>query len=118
MLPALEATRRALSSPLFRERLGDVIELVRSGSPLHLALEGRDLVGPMAIEMIQVGESTGDLDGMLEEVAAYYDEALDGQLQTAVSLLEPALLMTVGLIIAAIVLAVYMPLFNVVQAVR
>lgn len=118
MLPALEATRRALSSPLFRERLGDAIEMVRSGSPLHAALEGRDLVGPMAIEMIQVGESTGDLDDMLEEVAAYYDEALDGQIQVAVSLLEPALLVTIGLIIAAIVLSVYLPLFNVVQAVH
>ncbi len=118
MLPALEATRRAISNPLFRERIGDAIELVRSGSPLHRALDGRHIVGPMAIEMIQVGESTGDLDSMLEEVAGYYDEALDGQLQTAVRLLEPALLVTVGLIIATIVLAVYMPLFNIVQAVR
>ncbi len=118
MLPALEATRRAIPSPLFRDRLSDAIELVRSGSPLHRALEGRDLVGPMAIEMIQVGESTGGLDDMLEEVAQYYDEALDGQLQAAVRILEPALLVVIGLIIAAIVLAVYLPLFNVVQAVR
>lgn len=118
MLPALEATRRALASPLYRERLGTAIELVRSGSPLHIALNGRDLLGPMAIEMIEVGESTGDLDLMLEEVAAYYDEALDGQLQTALTMLEPALMVVVGLIVAMIVLAVYLPLFNVVQAVR
>jgi type IV pilus assembly protein PilC len=118
MLPALEATRRALSSPLFRDRLGEAMEEVRAGSPLHRALEGKGLLGAMAIEMIQVGESTGDLDGMLEDVAAYYDEALDGQLQTAVRLLEPALLVVVGLVIATVVLAVYMPLFNVVQAVR
>ena len=68
--------------------------------------------------MIEVGESTGDLDLMLEEVAAYYDEALDGQLQTALTMLEPALMVVVGLIVAMIVLAVYLPLFNVVQAVR
>ncbi len=118
MLPALEATRRAISNSLFSERISEAIELVRSGSPLHRALDGRGIVGPMAIEMIQVGESTGDLDSMLEEVAAYYDEALDGQLETAVRLLEPALLVTIGLIIATIVLAVYMPLFNIVEAVR
>lgn len=118
MLPALEATRRALSSPLFRERLGETIDEVRAGSPLHRALEGKGLLGPLAIEMIHVGETTGELDGMLEEVATYYDEALDGQLQTVVRLLEPALLVIVGLVIATVVLAVYMPLFNVVQAVQ
>ncbi len=118
ILPALDATRRAISHPLFRQRLDAAIERVRAGAPLHLALDEQAILGPLAIEMIEVGESTGDLDDMLDEVADYYDEALDTQLQTAVTMLEPALMITVGLVVAVIVLAVYLPLFNVVQAVR
>ena len=71
----------------------------------------------MGLEMVEVGESTGTLEEMLGHVADSYDEVLERRLNTAVGLLEPAVLVTMGLFLAAVLLSLYLPLFNVVQVV-
>ncbi len=67
--------------------------------------------------MVQVGESTGALEEMLEHVASTYDEALDRQVTTAVGLIEPAMLVTMGILVAGILMSLYLPLFRTVQVV-
>jgi len=101
----------------YRARLRQVGELVSQGNSLHKSLEINDLMDPMGLEMVEVGEYTGSLEEMLGHVAASYDEVLERRLNTAVALLEPAVLVTMGLFLAAVLLSLYIPLFNVVQVV-
>ena len=102
---------------LYRGRLRRVGELVSQGNSLHKSLELAGLMDAMGLEMVEVGESTGTLEEMLGHVAESYDEVLDRRLNTAVSLLEPAVLVSMGIFLAAVLLSLYLPLFNVVQAV-
>lgn len=102
---------------LHRARLRHVGELVSQGNSLHRSLEINGLMDAMGLEMVEVGESTGTLEEMLGHVADSYDEVLERRLNTAVSLLEPAVLVTMGIFLAAVLLSLYLPLFNVVQVV-
>jgi len=102
---------------IYRRRLRQVGELVSQGNSLHKSLELTELMDSMGLEMVEVGESTGTLEEMLGHVADSYDEVLERRLNTAVSLLEPAVLVGMGLFLAAVLLSLYLPLFNVVQAV-
>jgi len=101
---------------IYRRRLRQVGELVSQGNSLHKSLE-LELMDSMGLEMVEVGESTGTLEEMLGHVADSYDEVLERRLNTAVSLLEPAVLVAMGVFLAAVLLSLYLPLFNVVQAV-
>ena len=102
---------------LHRRRLRQVGELVSQGNSLHNSLELNGLMDSMGLEMVEVGESTGTLEEMLGHVADSYDEVLERRLNTAVSLLEPAVLVSMGIFLAAVLLSLYLPLFNVVQVV-
>ncbi|MGD8331389.1 MAG: type II secretion system F family protein [Acidobacteriota bacterium] len=102
---------------IYRERLRRVGELVSQGNSLHASLELTGLMDSMGLEMVEVGESTGTLEEMLGHIAESYDEILERRLNTAVGLLEPAVLVTMGLFLAAVLLSLYLPLFNVVQVV-
>jgi type IV pilus assembly protein PilC len=118
--PLTEAIRIAADGTdhaLYRARLQRVGELVSQGNSLHKSLEVSGLMDPMGLEMVEVGETTGTLEEMLGHVSDSYDEVLERRLNTAVSLLEPAVLVVMGLFLAAVLLSLYLPLFNVVQVV-
>lgn len=114
---AISVAAEGTDHSLYRARLRQVGELVSQGNPLHHSLEITGLMDSMGLEMVEVGESTGTLEEMLGHVAHSYDEVLERRLNTVVSLLEPAVLVTMGLFLAAVLLSLYLPLFNVVQVV-
>ena len=117
LVGALRVTARGTANRAFRARLERAAELVTEGSSLHAALDNQGILDPLGLEMVQVGESTGALEEMLEHVAATYDEVLDRQVSLAVSFLEPAMLVFMGLVVAGILLSLYLPLFRTVQVV-
>jgi len=117
LIHALDVVIRSSSDVAYRVKLARVRELAVQGSSLHKAFEEEGLLDLMGLEMVEVGESTGALEEMLEHVSTTYDEILDRQLSTAVSLLEPAVLVTMGVLLAMILLSLYLPLFNVVQVI-
>lgn len=117
LVGAIQVTAQGTSNRAFRRRLENVATRVSEGSSLHEALEQQAILDPLGLEMVQVGESTGSLEDMLEHVAETYDETLDRQVTLAVGLLEPAMLVFMGLLVAGILMSLYMPLFNSVQAV-
>ena len=96
-------------------RIASISKPVTGIAAIRAIEEG--LLDLMGLEMVEVGESTGALEEMLEHVSTTYDELLDRQLSTAVSLLEPAVLVTMGVLLALILLSLYLPLFNVVQVI-
>jgi type IV pilus assembly protein PilC len=114
-IPAVSAigiAGRAVGNLEFERQLIEVERKVREGSALWQALETTGLFSDLAIEMTKVGESTGALSDMLINVSEFYDEEIDTQLGTLMALLEPGMLVFMGLIVAMMLLAIYMPLLR------
>ena len=112
LVEALEIASPALRNQAFRSAVVKTSVSVREGQPLWESLEQTGLMTDLAIEMVKVGESTGSLETMLSNVADFYDEEIDSDLTTLTSLLEPAMLVIMGFLIAMILLALYMPLLE------
>jgi type IV pilus assembly protein PilC len=86
---------------------------VREGQGFASTLLDRKTVPDVAIKMIEVGESTGALTEMLNSLADFYDEEIETNLGRFITLIEPLLLIVMGLVIAGLLLSLYMPLFNI-----
>jgi type IV pilus assembly protein PilC len=90
---------------------------VQEGRSFSAALGARGSFPDVAVKMIEVGESTGALQEMLNSLADFYDEEIDTTLARFVTVVEPALLVIMGIIIATLLLALYMPVFQLSSAV-
>ncbi len=112
LVNALEIAARAAGNRHMRAELEVVAQKVREGQSFSGTLLERRTVPDVAIKMIEVGESTGALTEMLNSLADFYDEEIDTDLGRFVTMIEPALLVFMGIVIATIVLALYMPLFQ------
>ncbi len=109
---ALGPAARAVGNLDFERRLIDVERKVREGKSVWLSLEETGLFNDLAIEMTKVGESTGSLNDMLDNVSDFYEEEIETRLGTMMALLEPLMLIAMGLIIAVMLLAIYLPLIR------
>ena len=89
-----------------------VAQRVREGQGFAATLMERKVVPDVAIKMIEVGESTGALQEMLNSLADFYDEEIETDVGRFVTVIEPALLIIMGVVISVIVLALYLPLFQ------
>jgi len=112
LVHALEISARSTGNRYLGLELEAVTQKVKEGQAFAAALLERRVVPDVAIKMIEVGESTGALQEMLNSLADFYDEEIDTEVGRFVTLIEPALLMIMGIVIAAIVLALYLPLFE------
>jgi type IV pilus assembly protein PilC len=112
LVNALEISARATGNRAIAKHLGVVAQEVREGSSLSGALIKRDLFPHVAVEMVEVGESTGALADMLTSVADFYDEENQTSLTRFSNLIQPVLLVVMGIVIAGLLLSLYMPLFQ------
>jgi type IV pilus assembly protein PilC len=112
LVTALEIAARAIGNQYMAQQLEVAGQQVREGKALAAAMLERRIFPDVAIKMVEVGESTGALQDMLNSLADFYDEEIDTTLTRFVTLVEPILLVTMGLVIAALLLALYMPLFQ------
>ena len=112
LVNSLEVTARSVSNHYMAKELDVVTQRVREGEGLAASLTARRVVPDVALKMIEVGESTGSLQDMLSSLADFYDEEVETSVGRFVTLIEPALLVLMGVVIAALVLALYMPLFQ------
>jgi type IV pilus assembly protein PilC len=86
---------------------------IREGKSLMFALESTGMLDNLALEMVKVGEQTGALADMLNAIAEFYDEELDTRIATVLQLVEPIMLVLMAIIVAGMLLAFYLPLFQV-----
>src|SRR5260370_30336338 len=86
--------------------------MVREGESLHGALASKGIVPELALDMVEVGESSGALSPMLNSVAEFYEEEVNLRLSALVSLIEPILLIFMGLFVAFILISLYLPIFS------
>ncbi len=112
LVNALEIASRATGNRHLGEELSIVATKVREGQSFSATLFERKTVPDVAIKMIEVGESTGALTEMLNSLADFYDEEIETDVARFVTVIEPAMLVFMGAVIAGIVLALYMPLFQ------
>jgi type IV pilus assembly protein PilC len=112
LVNALEIAARSTGNRYMGRELEIVGARVREGQSFAGTLLERQTVPDVAIKMIEVGESTGSLTEMLNSLADFYDEEIETEVSRFVTLIEPAMLVFMGVVIAGIVLALYLPLFN------
>lgn len=112
LVNAVEIASRSTGNRHMGREMEIVAQKVREGQGFAVTLLERRVVPDVAIKMIEVGESTGALQEMLNSLADFYDEEIDTEVSRFVTLIEPALLIFMGVVIAGIVLALYLPLFQ------
>jgi type IV pilus assembly protein PilC len=112
MVPALEIASQSVTNQAVATRVADIVQNVREGEPLWRSLEQTGVVSDLAVEMIKVGESTGALTEMLGNVSEFYDEEIEARLSRVVTAIEPIILVFMGGIIAVLLYAFYLPLFQ------
>jgi type IV pilus assembly protein PilC len=112
LVNALDISARSTGNRAIAGHLEAVAQEVREGSSLSGALAKRDLFPNVAVEMVEVGESTGALADMLTSVADFYDEENQTSLTRFSSLIQPVMLVVMGIVIAGLLLSLYLPLFE------
>jgi len=112
LVAGLQTAADALSSNLVRGAVTHATQMVREGESLHGALGSTGIMPELALDMIEVGESSGALAPMLTSVAEFYEEEVALRLGALVSAIEPALLIFMGLFVAFILISLYLPIFS------
>jgi type IV pilus assembly protein PilC len=112
LVNALDIAAQSIGNQYMAQQLGIVSARVREGESFAAALEKRKVFPEVAVKMAEVGESTGALQDMLNTVADFYDEEIATNMDRFVTLVEPILLVVMGIVIAGLLLALYMPLFQ------
>jgi type IV pilus assembly protein PilC len=112
LVNALDIAARSVGNQYMAGQLDIVSARVREGESFAAALEARRAFPEVAVKMAEVGESTGALQEMLNTVADFYDEEISTTMDRFITLVEPVLLVFMGLVIAGLLLALYMPLFQ------
>jgi type IV pilus assembly protein PilC len=112
LVPSLETAARSIDSRQIANAVYRSVETVREGKGLSVSLQGTKVFPELAIEMIEVGESTGALPQMLNSVAEFFEEDVQTNLTAAMSLIEPLILIMMGLVVTTILIALYLPIFS------
>jgi len=119
-IPAITALDMAegLLHPELRVRLAAAGREIREGKPMSASLERAGLTTPVALRMLRVGEKSGRMGDMMESIAAFYDEDLNRAVDWFTRLIEPMLMILIGLTIGVIVVLLYMPIFELAGSIK
>src|SRR6516162_4370138 len=112
LVPSLETSGESMQSHLMAHGIEKATRGVREGQGLARSLEQTKVFPEMAIEMMEVGESTGALPAMLNSVAEFYEEDVTNALATAMALIEPVILIVMGVVVAFVLISLYLPIFS------
>ncbi|HUX67347.1 MAG TPA: type II secretion system F family protein [Terriglobales bacterium] len=112
VVQGLETAATALRSPRLRQGLRATVREVREGEAVSAGLGRHKVVPRLAVEMVEVGEGTGALPQMLASVAEFFDEDLANAMTAVLALIEPAILIVVGSVVALILISLYLPIFS------
>jgi len=112
LLNALEVAGNSIGNRAMAAAVSGATAQIREGRSLTLALESTKVVDSLALEMVKVGEQTGALGDMLTAIADFYDEEMETSMAKVLSLVEPILLVFMAVIVAAMLLAFYLPMFE------
>ena len=118
IMQAIEVTGQTAGNAVVEEAMESVIESVKSGGSIAAPLKNSAIFPAMVAQMIAVGEETGNLDTMLSKVADFYEDEVAAAVKALTSILEPIMIVFVGAVVGFIVVAMYMPMFKVYDAIK
>jgi type IV pilus assembly protein PilC len=118
ILQALDIVTETVNNRVLSSAVADVQDSVREGESIAKPLAKHAVFPPMVVQMLAVGEETGGVDTMLEKVAAFYDDEVTATVDALTSLIEPLLIAFIGGAVGAAVIALYMPMFNIINLVK
>lgn len=112
IIEGLNITAKTSGQKVIEGAVLDVIDDIKQGKGLADPLREQGVFPPMVVQMIEVGEQTGALDAMMNKIADFYDEEVDTAVEGLTSLLEPMLMVFLGVVVGFVVIAMYMPIFK------
>ncbi len=112
LVPSLETAGESMQSRLMARGIVSSTRGVREGQGLAKSLEETEVFPQMSVEMIEVGESTGALPAMLNSISEFYEEDVQNALATAMALIEPVILIVMGVVVAFVLISLYLPIFS------
>jgi len=118
LMQALETAGESLGASLLKRTLASARQKVKEGQALSRALKDTDIFPELSIDMIEVGESTGALPQMLTSVAEFYEDDVQTKMTAVLSLIEPAIMIFMGIFVAFVLVALYLPIFSLADTVR
>jgi type IV pilus assembly protein PilC len=118
ILQALDIVSDTVNNRIISKAVIDVQSSVRDGESMAKPLARHRVFPPMVVQMLAVGEETGQVDVMLEKVAAFYDQEVEASVDALTSLIEPLLIAVIGGLVGSAVVALYMPMFNIIKLIK
>ena len=118
ILQALEITAETVNNGPVSVAIKDVQDGVREGEAIAVPLKEHEVFPPMVVQMIAVGEETGAVDTMLDKIAEFYDQEVEATTEALTSIMEPIMIAVLGGIVGSMVIALYMPIFKVMELVQ
>jgi len=118
LVQSMETAADSLGTPLLKRAVEAAGKMVREGQPLSGSLKSSKLFPGLAIDMIEVGESTGALPSMLNSVAEFFEEDVNTRMAAVLSLIEPAIMIVMGAFVAFVLIALYLPIFSLADTIR
>jgi type IV pilus assembly protein PilC len=115
-IPIVESLKMSvgtLNNKVLERKLLEAVVRVEEGTMIATALEGVKIMPPLALRMLSVGETTGALEEMMGEIAEYFEEEIDRNIQVLTTAIEPAIMIIMGLIIGVIIITMYLPVFKI-----
>ena len=112
-LQALEITADTVNNGPIADAVKDVQDSVREGESIAAPLSSHEIFPPMVVQMIAVGEETGNVDGMLEKIADFYDTEVESMTESLTALMEPLMIGVIGALVGGMVIALYLPMFQI-----
>jgi type IV pilus assembly protein PilC len=118
LLSAIGIAIQAVPNAWIVRHMENVPDHIKNGEGLSDSLEQSGTFPPLALDMVRIGENSANLQGMLGDMADFYDERVRGKIETLVTLVEPVVIILMGLVVAAMLLSVYIPIFNIIRIAR
>jgi type IV pilus assembly protein PilC len=118
ILQSLDVTAEVVNNALIANAINDVQEAVKQGENLSKPLGRHGVFPPMVVQMLAVGEETGAMDTMLDKVATFYDDEVTATVDALTSLIEPVMIFFVGGAVGVSVIALYLPMFNIINLIK
>jgi len=116
ILSALDIVKGVTDNVLIDNAISDIKENIRKGENISTPMSRYSIFPPMMVQMTAVGEKTGTLDTNLVKISDFYDSEVENSIEIMLTILEPMMLLVVALLVGTIVISMYLPLFNIYQA--
>jgi type IV pilus assembly protein PilC len=118
IIKSLEITGQTAGNWVVEEALAGVRAKVHEGMPIAQPLIENPVFPPMVGHMVRIGEETGELERMLSKIADFYEDEVDSSIQTLTSIIEPLMMIAVGIVVGIIIISMYLPMFKMLSLVK